>query len=126
MRFASFRIADQDTYGVALSDTRILDLKAAGARAEPPRAFGDDDMVEEGRVHYGKNCGGCHGANVVAGGVLPDLRYSPLLATEASWRAVVIEGALADKGMVSFAENLTAAEAEALRSYVVSRAHETQ
>jgi alcohol dehydrogenase (cytochrome c)/quinohemoprotein ethanol dehydrogenase len=96
------------------------------ARAEPPPAFGDDVMVEEGRVHYARNCGGCHGANVFASGVLPDLRYSPMLATEESWRAVVIDGILADKGMVSFSENLTAAEAEALRSYVVSRAHESQ
>ena len=30
MRFASFRSDGQDTYGVALSDTQILDLKAAG------------------------------------------------------------------------------------------------
>lgn len=95
-------------------------------RAEPPPAFGDDVMVEEGRIHYARNCGGCHGANVFAGGVLPDLRYSPVLASGESWRAVVIDGILADKGMVSFAENLTAAEAEALRSYVVSRAHESQ
>ncbi len=96
------------------------------ARAEPPPAFGDDVMVEEGRVHYAKNCGGCHGANVVSGGVLPDLRFSAVLATEESWRAVVIYGALADRGMMSFADNLAAAEAEALRSYIVSRAHETQ
>ena len=96
------------------------------ARAEPPPAFGDDDMIEEGRVHYARNCGGCHGINVVGGGVLPDLRHSPMLASEESWRAVVIDGILADRAMMSFAENLTAAEAEALRSYVVSRAHEAQ
>ena len=41
-------------------------------------------------------------------------------------KAVVIDGILANTGMLSFTENLTAAEAEALRSYVVSRAHETQ
>ena len=96
------------------------------AKAEPPPAFGDEVMVDEGRIHYAKNCGGCHGANVVAGGVLPDLRFSPMLATEDSWRSVVIDGIFADKGMVSFSENLSAAEAEALRSFVVSRAHETQ
>ena len=96
------------------------------ARAEPPPAFGDDDMVEVGRVHYFRNCGSRHGANVVAGGVLPDLRYSPMLASEGSWRAVVIDGALADKAMMSFADNLTAAEVGALRSNVVSRAHESQ
>ncbi len=58
--------------------------------------------------------------------MLPDLRYSPMLASEETWRSVVIDGILADKAMVSFADNLTAAEAEALRSYVVSRAYETQ
>jgi mono/diheme cytochrome c family protein len=96
------------------------------ARAAPPPPFGDDVMVEEGRIHYARNCGVCHGAATISGGVLPDLRHSALLASEESWKAVVIDGLLAEKGMVSFAENLTAAEAEALRSYVVSRAHETQ
>jgi hypothetical protein len=62
----------------------------------------------------------------VSGGVLPDLRFSSMLATEESWRAVVIDGILAERGMMSFTENLTAAEAEALRSYIVSRAHESQ
>ena len=37
-----------------------------------------------------------------------------------------IDGALADRGMMSFSENLTAAEAEAMRSYVVSQAHVAQ
>jgi quinohemoprotein ethanol dehydrogenase len=82
--------------------------------------------IEEGRIHYARNCAICHGANVVAGGVLPDLRFSPLLTTGDSFKAVVIDGALADRGMVSFSDNLTAAEAETLRSYVVSRAHETR
>lgn len=58
-------------------------------------------------------------------GVLPDLRWSPMLATAASFRAVVIDGALADKGMMSFAPNLNEAEVEALRAFVVSRAHES-
>jgi quinohemoprotein ethanol dehydrogenase len=49
-----------------------------------------------------------------------------MLATEEIWRAVVIDGALADRGMMSFSENLTAAEAEAMRSYVVSQAHAAQ
>ena len=95
-------------------------------RAEPPPPFGDPVMVKEGRVHYTRNCGGCHGDEAIGGGVLPDLRHSPILASKESWRAVVIDGILAERGMVSFAENLNPAEAEALRSFVVSRAHETQ
>ena len=117
--------------------SRVLSYKIGGnvdlppppplrARSEPPPAFGDADMVEEGRIHYARNCFICHGGGAVSGGVLPDLRYTPMLATEESWKAVVIDGALADRGMVSFSDNLTAAEAEALRAYVVSKAHEAQ
>jgi PQQ-dependent dehydrogenase (methanol/ethanol family) len=117
--------------------SRVLAFKLGGtvelpppppmrARAEPPAQFGNEDLVEEGRLHYGRNCGGCHGAKAVGGGVLPDLRWSPMLSSTESWRAVVIDGALAEKGMMSFAPNLNEAEAEALRAYVVSRAHETQ
>jgi mono/diheme cytochrome c family protein len=127
--------ADLNPDGDKQNISRVLAYKIGGqaelppppplrARAEPPPAFGDEDMVEEGRVHYFRNCGGCHGANVVSGGVLPDLRFSPMLATEESWRSVIIDGALADRGMMSFADNLTAAEAEALRSYIVSISHE--
>jgi len=58
--------------------------------------------------------------------VLPDLRFTPFLATEDSWRAVIIDGALADLGMMAFSENLSPVEAEALRAYVVSKAQEAQ
>ncbi|MDX1404083.1 MAG: PQQ-dependent dehydrogenase, methanol/ethanol family [Woeseiaceae bacterium] len=117
--------------------SRVLSFKLGGraelpppppmrARSEPPPAFGDEVMVEEGRVHYARNCAACHGINAVSGGTLPDLRYTPMLATEDAWRSVVIDGALADRGMISFADNLTAPEAEALRAYVVNRAHEAK
>ena len=35
MKFASFRVNGQDTYGVALSDTRIVDLRASGGADVP-------------------------------------------------------------------------------------------
>ncbi len=49
-----------------------------------------------------------------------------MLASTESWRSIVIDGALEDKGMMSFSQNLNEAEAEALRAYIVSRAHDSQ
>ena len=96
------------------------------AKAEPPAAFGDEILIEEGSLNYAKNCLGCHGLDAVSGGVLPDLRFSPILATAEGWDAVVRGGRLREQGMVSFAENLTESQSEAVRAYVVQRAHETK
>ena len=46
-------------------------------------------------------------------------------ADPAVWKSIVYDGALQDKGMVSFAPVISEEEAEALRAYVVRRAHET-
>jgi hypothetical protein len=54
--------------------------------------------------------------------VLPDLRWSPITANAEAWNSVVREGALAENGMVSFAEYLTPQETEAIRAYVISQA----
>jgi alcohol dehydrogenase (cytochrome c)/quinohemoprotein ethanol dehydrogenase len=96
------------------------------AKAEPPAAFGDELLIEEGSLNYAKNCLGCHGIVAVSGGVISDLRFSPILATAAGWDAVVRGGRLREQGMVSFAENLTESQSEAVRAYVVQRAHETK
>jgi hypothetical protein len=43
--------------------------------------------------------------------------------TAESWRAVVGEGNLNEKGMVSFAEVMDAVQIEAIRAYIVAQAH---
>ena len=48
---------------------------------------------------------------------------SGTLANAEAWKSVVIDGALKDRGMVSFADRLDATQAEAIRAYLVGRAH---
>ena len=56
--------------------------------------------------------------------MLPDLRSSAMIGDAAAWRAIVIDGALTDNGMVGFSKDLTPNDAEAIRAYVVQRANE--
>ena len=87
----------------------------------------DVEQIEQGGRVFAKYCGTCHGDNAVGGGVVPDLRYSGFLGSADAWREVVIGGVLAQRGMASFAEELTDADAESAREFVLSRnqrAHE--
>jgi quinohemoprotein ethanol dehydrogenase len=51
-----------------------------------------------------------------------DLRRSGSLQSEDAWRSVVIDGALKENGMLSFAKFLTRREAEDIRAYVLQQA----
>jgi quinohemoprotein ethanol dehydrogenase len=82
-------------------------------------------MLPVGKMVFQGYCLTCHGDSAVGGGVLPDLRWSPLLASPEAWRSVVIDGARAKNGMVSFAQVLTPELAEITRAYVVARANDT-
>ena len=48
-----------------------------------------------------------------------------MIASSEAFRGVMIEGTLADRGMVSFAEMYSDEDAESVRAYLVNRAHET-
>ncbi|MEM9725843.1 MAG: PQQ-dependent dehydrogenase, methanol/ethanol family [Pseudomonadota bacterium] len=85
--------------------------------------FGDDSLLAEGNVHFHRNCMVCHGAVAISSGVLPDLRWAASTGDPDIWRDIVIEGALASNGMVSFADVITEEESEAIRAYVLSQAH---
>jgi quinohemoprotein ethanol dehydrogenase len=76
--------------------------------------------VTAGARLYADHCMVCHGAGAISGGVLPDLRYSAALGDTALWKAIVIDGALAANGMVSFAGRIEAEQVEDLRAWVVS------
>ena len=108
-------------------------LGATGDIADPdwtpiprePQAeeFGDADMLQEGAVAYARNCAVCHGPLAVSSGVLPDLRWSPISGDKDAWENVLLEGAYASNGMVSFANILDEEQSEAIRAYVVKQAH---
>jgi alcohol dehydrogenase (cytochrome c)/quinohemoprotein ethanol dehydrogenase len=91
---------------------------------QPPPGIGNVAMVTEGKMRYHRFCGTCHGDSAVSGGVLPDLRYSSALGSAEQWNMIVRDGALRANGMVSFSSELSQAEIDAVRAYVISRARE--
>jgi quinohemoprotein ethanol dehydrogenase len=97
---------------------------ASNSVVEKPASapFGDAAMVELGRVLYANNCTVCHGGGARSGGMIPDLRWSPVGATREAWKAVVIDGERSASGMAGFRGAMTDADAEAIRAYVVVRA----
>ena len=52
---------------------------------------------------YGRYCGVCHGDAAIAGALNPDLRRSRALDRRQLAAAIVIDGALQENGMVSWA-----------------------
>jgi alcohol dehydrogenase (cytochrome c)/quinohemoprotein ethanol dehydrogenase len=117
---------------------RVLAFKLGGEAklpelpAEPalvsalPPPVGDEAAWTAGKAVYHRYCSVCHGDSAVSGGVLPDLRQSPITRDPAAWEGVVRGGARASKGMVSFAPEVSAADSENVRAYVIHRAHEVQ
>ncbi|HEY8573114.1 PQQ-dependent dehydrogenase, methanol/ethanol family [Phenylobacterium sp.] len=75
--------------------------------------------VQRGFALFHQNCQVCHGPNA-EGSWLPNLKASPMLTTPEDWRSVVIEGALAPRGMASFARFMTPQDAEDVRAFVIS------
>jgi PQQ-dependent dehydrogenase (methanol/ethanol family) len=88
----------------------------------PPPAFGTTEQLARGERLYTENCTMCHDTAYGNRGLFPDLRYSPLLNSTEAFRAVVIDGALQSRGMVSFKARFGAEEAETLRAYIAQRA----
>ena len=91
----------------------------------PPPATASSATVKKGEELYQRYCGSCHGDVAVSGGVLPDLRYSGALANQ-QWFSIVMDGMLAPFGMVGFSKELSRQDAEAIRAYVIFRAHQSQ
>ena len=60
----------------------------------------------------------------VSGGVIPDLRLSPITRDAAAWERIVRGGERSPRGMVSFAAEVSAEDSEKVRAYVIHRAHE--
>jgi alcohol dehydrogenase (cytochrome c)/quinohemoprotein ethanol dehydrogenase len=91
---------------------------------DPPPATAAAAVVARGAPIYETYCGSCHGAGVVGVGLLPDLRRTPFLHSPDGWQEVVIGGARKAHGMASFANVMSAEEAQAARAYVILRANQ--
>jgi quinohemoprotein ethanol dehydrogenase len=89
----------------------------------PPADFGDAAMHARGQDLYQRNCTGCHeGGRIFSG--FPDLNYTVALNAPDLFKAIVVDGALAENGMISFKNSLKAEDAEAIRSFLTARANE--
>jgi len=91
---------------------------------DPPADTASAAALVTGKALFHVYCSACHGDSATSGGVLPDLRRSLLLKDRAAWEAVVLNGALTAKGMVSFKAEFDASGSEQIRAYVIHRATE--
>lgn len=87
----------------------------------PPFLRASEAQVSEGRRLYGETCNRCHGDNAVGG--VKDLRFMTA-ERHAQFNDIVLKGTLAERGMASFADVLTPAQAEAIHAYLIARGNE--
>ena len=85
----------------------------------PPTENADAAALATGHALFANFCSDCHGARAHGGGVVPDLRASGLLGSNA-WFDVVLGGVLKSEGMASFANVLDHEQAAMVRSWVIS------
>jgi len=89
----------------------------------PPENFGDDAMRTHGQELYERSCTGCHeGGRMFTG--YPDLNTTVALGNPGMFKAIVIDGALRENGMMPFDKSLSPGDAEAIRAYLTYRANE--
>lgn len=97
-------------------------LEAYIEKSPKAAAFGTPEQIKLGLQRYSDNCLVCHGPLVMSSGVLPDLRWSNVTGEKSLWHDIVMGGVLSDTGMVSFKEQLTAEDSEAIRAYALDQA----
>lgn len=91
---------------------------------DPPAQTASKEVVAKGAYTFGRFCGVCHGDAAIGGGVVPDLRHSAALGSPETWQAIVHDGALKANGMIGWSKQLSREEIDAIRHYVIARAHE--
>jgi len=91
---------------------------------DPPPVAGDPGEIADGALSFHYNCSGCHGDAAIAGVLVPDLRHSAVLNSPQLWQQIVHDGILKERGMVAWSANMTPAQIENIRLYVIKRANE--
>ena len=93
---------------------------------DPPPQTATEETLAHGRAVFHRFCHVCHGDKAIGSGVVPDLRWSASMKTREAWHAVVIDGTLKENGMAGFSQQISGDDAEAIRAYVIRRAHQTK
>ena len=105
-----------ETLPAAARDSTSFDARRAAYE-------GNAAAIAQGQQLFGRYCQVCHGASAGGGGVLPDLQRSAVLADADTWKSILIDGALAKNGMVSFAKVLSPEQAQLIRLYIIDEAN---
>ena len=108
-----------------LGGTAVLPdpIEAMSDRRPKGEKFGTAEMVSAGLLQFSQNCATCHGPLAISSGVLPDLRWSYATGDTHEWEDILINGSLKENGMVSFKDQITPGQAEAIRAYVLDQAY---
>jgi quinohemoprotein ethanol dehydrogenase len=105
-----------------LGGTAVLPpMKPEEEIPEPPPLRATEAQVQKGAQLYAGTCALCHGQQALGG--VKDLRRMTR-DTHAAFKDIVLGGVRKDKGMASFADILTADDADAIHAYVTARANE--
>lgn len=116
-------------YGVIPNRSRLLVFKLDGTVQlpdpidaervlDPPAVETDPQNVAAGGALYGRFCVNCH----AGGSVVTDLNVSAAIDRKDAWLAVLRDGVLEPRGMVSFSDVLSEDEMESIREYIIARA----
>jgi quinohemoprotein ethanol dehydrogenase len=98
---------------------------AVAVPIDDPSFVVDPQRVREGSaVYFRSMCLSCHGFVMIAGGMAPDLRASPVPLSAEAFKEVVQRGSLLSRGMPKYDE-LTDDELESLRHFIRQRARDT-
>jgi len=91
---------------------------------KPPPDTASASEIARGGVQYRSHCASCHGNWAISAGVVPDLRYSSVIADRAMTQQVVHGGILRAGGMPMFGPRLSDDDLDAIRAYIIHRAND--
>ena len=112
---------------------RMLVFKLGGEEMSPPvqsiakvnpvvpSMTTDSLTIARGEYEYHEHCQFCHGAGVIGGGVIPDLRYLDEVGHK-TFLGVILGGMHSEKGMALFKEVLSLEQANQIQAYIISQA----
>ena len=112
---------------------RMLVFKLGGEEMSPPAQSiakvnpvvpsmtTDALTIARGEYEYHEHCQFCHGAGVIGGGVIPDLRYLDEVGHK-TFLGVILGGMHSEKGMASFKDVLSLEQANQIQAYIISQA----
>jgi quinohemoprotein ethanol dehydrogenase len=91
---------------------------------QPPASTATPEQIATGAAKFAQTCGICHGllARGLGQAFIPDLRYS-VGDIHDMYNDIVLEGALEQNGMASFADILDEQDVDDLRAYVIFEAN---